>query len=156
MPRRASHARALAVARIALHLIAAVAAVALFGVTVSFLGFVALVGTVSTLLVGYANPLVPFAVGGTGLLIIGTAAAALAVATRRADRWLVRVARAPDPIDVAKEQYVAGEVDEDGLDERVERALASERDENSKTRGRGTSDRREYAGSGGDTAQERA
>lgn len=156
MPRRVSHPRALAVARIALHLLAAVAGATLFGVTVSFLGFVALVGPVSTLPVGGANPLVPFVVGTTGLLAIGTAAAALVVATRRADRRLVRTARGPDPVDEAKARYVAGEVDEAGLDRRVERVLASERDENSGSRGLGAPDRGERSASGGDATRERA
>lgn len=109
--------------RIALYAVAAGATVALLGVTLSFLGFVALSGMLSLLIAGNVGAVVPLAIGGVGLLILGSVGAFFATTVRRIDRFVQQAAQLPDPLDEARSKYVAGDIDETELERQLERVL---------------------------------
>ena len=108
---------------------------ALFGITLSFLGFVAVLGTVSILLVGDGATFFVVA-SAVGLVASGIVAFVLLGTARRVDRYLVRVASVPTPLERIKAQYVDGRIDERGLERGLERILAMELQTKNQTRSR--------------------
>lgn len=118
---RVRYPRAVTAGRAAIYLVGAVLAALLLAGTVGFLGVVVLIGVVSLLVAGSGTA--ALAAGAVGLVVAGTGLAAVGLGTRRADRWLVRTARGPDPLEVAAERYVAGDIDEPGLEREIERVL---------------------------------
>jgi hypothetical protein len=98
---------------------------ALLGITLSFLGVVAVLGTVLVLLAGDGGAFV-VATSGAGLVVSGLAAFVLFGAARKLDRYLVRVASVPSPLERVKAQYVDGRIDERGLERGLEQVLATE------------------------------
>lgn len=140
MEARVRHPRLLAALRTLLYLAAVVTAVALVGVAVSFLGFVALLSVVSLALVGDVSELVVLLVTGLGLVTLGSVGALLVAAVRRIDRFVVRTARVPSPVERVTTSYVCGEIDEDELERRLEGALSAD-DEVDDTAPRGRRER---------------
>lgn len=126
MEPRVRYPRALAVLRTLVYLFATAGGVLLLGVTVSFLGLVGLLGLASLLLVGDASELVLLLVGGLGLVAFGSVGLLLASVTRRVDRFLLRAARIPSPLERVTAKYVRGDIDETELERGIERALVAD------------------------------
>lgn len=127
MDSRVRRPRLLAVLRALLYLSATFAAVVLLSVALSFLGLLTLLGLVSLLLVGGVSELVVLAVSGLGLVAFGSVGLLLVTVTRRIDRYLVRTARVPSPLERVTASYLAGDIDERELERGIERALLAER-----------------------------
>jgi hypothetical protein len=125
-----------AAVRAALYLAGGVATMALLGLTVSFLGLVTVLGTLSLLVTGNANAILVAAVVGIGLVIAGLVTTLLLKSVRRADRFLLQVARGPDPLEAVAAKYVADDIDEVELERRVERLLLEAERESTAARGR--------------------
>lgn len=124
MDSRVRHPRVLIVARIVLYVSVAIAIAALLGVAVSFLGFLTVLGTLSALAFGDGPALAVVALGGIGSLLIGGVGFVVVTGARRLDRFLLRTAHIPDPLEALTTRYVDGEFDEDEFERRVERVLA--------------------------------
>lgn len=124
MDSRTRHPRLLAVLRTILYLSAAVATTILLGITFSFLALIVVFSTAMLLLVGESSVIV--VAGGLGLLASGLVAYTLVGTTRRVDRYLMRIAQAPSPLEQVKRQYVEGRIDEGGLERGLERILTAE------------------------------
>lgn len=125
MDQQVRHPRLLALCRATVSLCATVALLVLLSITLSFLGFVAVLGTMLVLFVGDGGAFV-VATSGAGLVVSGLAAFVLFGAARKLDRYLVRVASVPSPLERVKAQYVDGRIDERGLERGLEQVLATE------------------------------
>ncbi len=112
-----------------MYVAAAVACVVLFGLTLAFLAVMGALGVLSVLAFGDANTLVVTAFGAFGLLVSGAIGFVVVEGARRADRWLVEAARRPEPFEDVTTRYVAGDIDERGLERGLERVFAGSRDE---------------------------
>ena len=89
------------------------------------LGFVAVVSVLSLALVGDVSGMAVVLVGGAGLVALGTVGFLLVRVTGRVDRFLVRAARVPSPLERVTASYVRGEMDEAELERRLERVLST-------------------------------
>lgn len=132
-PQPVRYPRAVTALRAVVYLFGASVAAVVLGSTAAFLAAAVVVGVLTALVAGSGTA--ALVVGTVGLLVAALSLALVVLGTRRADRWLVRTARAPDPLERAADRYVAGEVDEAGLERELERVLDAPGD------GPGTADR---------------
>lgn len=123
MHERVTYPRTLAVVRVALYLFAAVAAVGIGGVAVSFLGLVLGVSVLALLLNGDVSVLAMAGLFGFVLLTAGLLLGGLVAGVRRADRSIRSALSAPSPIEQTKQQYVDAEFDESELERRLDTLL---------------------------------
>lgn len=123
MTQRVRYPRAVTALRAGVYLFGAAVAAMLFGATAAFLAATVVVGVLTALIAGSGTPVL--VVGTAGLLVATLSLSLVALGTRRADRWLLRAARAPDPLERAADSYVAGDIDEAGLERELERVLVT-------------------------------
>lgn len=126
MHSRVRYPRVLAVLRTLVYLGATLGGVLLLSVAVSFLGVVALLSLASFLLIGDVSELVLLLVGGLGLVTFGSVGLLLVSAAGRIDRFLLRTARVPSPLERVTARYVRGDIEEIDLERDIEKALAAE------------------------------
>jgi len=122
-PQPVRYPRVVTALRAGVYLFGAAVAAVLFGATAAFLAAAVVVGALTALVAGSGTP--ALVIGTVGLLVATLSVTMVALGTRRADRWLVGAARAPDPLERAADRYVAGDIDETGLERELERALGT-------------------------------
>jgi hypothetical protein len=126
MDSRVRYPRILAVLRTLVYLGATLGGVLLLVIAVSFLGLVTLLGLASLLLVGDVSELILLLVGGLGLVAFGSVGLLLVSLTRQVDRFLLRAARIPSPLEQVTARYVRGDIEEIELERGIERALITD------------------------------
>lgn len=123
MHERVAYPRTLAVVRVVLYLFAAVVAVGISGVAVSFLGIVLGVSVLTLLLNGDVSVLAMAGLFGFVLLTVGFLLGGLVTGVRRADRSIRSALSSPTPLEQTKQQYVDAEFDESELERRLDTLL---------------------------------
>lgn len=126
MNERLTYPRAFAVVRSVLYLLAAVAAVGIGGVAVSFLSLLFGVSALTLLVNGEVSVLAVGALFGFVFLAVALLLGGLLTGVRRADRALRSALSGPSAVDRVKQGYVDAEFDEPELERRLDDLLGSE------------------------------
>ena len=121
-----AHPRALALFRLLLVGVGTAVTAVVVAAILSFLLVVGLAGTLLALVVGDAVLTPVVVLLGVAVLVGGSFLAAVGVGLRRLERAVTRADRVPTPVEAVRRRYVAGELDETGLERALETALGAE------------------------------
>jgi uncharacterized membrane protein len=122
-----AHPRAVAAVRTVLLVVGVVATGVVLAFTAGALFLVALLGGAASVL--SSDPVVGPVLGlvGVTLLFAGLLVGLVVTGVRRGRDWVVRRDEVPTPVEVVKHRYVAGELDEPGLERELEAVLDDRR-----------------------------
>jgi uncharacterized membrane protein len=126
MNQRVRYPRPVAALRVLLYAVVLVATLMLVGVSLSMLGFLAVVGTASFVLFGEASTAFILTAVVLGLLTVTTIELVLFSLARKADRFLMEKMRIRTPLEKITARYVAGDIGDREMERQIERVLVRE------------------------------
>ncbi|MFC7203294.1 hypothetical protein ACFQJC_07185 [Haloferax namakaokahaiae] len=127
MNQRVRYPRSVAVLRVLLYAVVIGTTLALVGLSLTMLGFLAVVGTASFVLFGEASTAFLLTAVVLGLLTVTAIEVVLVSLARKADRFLMEKLRIRTPLEKITAKYVAGDIGDVEMERQIERALVRER-----------------------------
>ncbi|WP_410767416.1 hypothetical protein [Haloferax sp. DFSO60] len=127
MNQRVRYPRSVAVLRVLLYATVMVATLALVGLSLSILGFLAVVGTASFVIFGEMSAGFVLTAVVLGLITVTAIEVVLVTVARKADQFLLEKMRIRTPLEKITAKYVAGDIGETELERQIERVLVRER-----------------------------
>lgn len=126
MSPQVAHPRALAAVRFVLAVVGGVVTAVVLAATLGFLFVVGFFGVLVAVLTAESVLVPALVLSGAGLALAASLLGALLFGLRRVERAVVRADRVPTPVEVVRGRYVAGELDEHGLERELEAVLDGE------------------------------